>query len=102
MNRLVLAAQVVERGKMRYTPAGLPALDMLLKAESEVSQNGQPRKVSLEIRAVVIGDITRQAERLALGVQAMFAGFLAPSRNGKGLVFHITQLDVDEPVSVSG
>ena len=30
MNRLVLTAQLVERGAMRYTPAGLPALDLSL------------------------------------------------------------------------
>jgi primosomal replication protein N len=30
MNRLVLQAQVLERKAMRYTPAGLPALDLRL------------------------------------------------------------------------
>ncbi|MEO8805817.1 MAG: primosomal replication protein N, partial [Burkholderiaceae bacterium] len=28
MNRLVLTAQLLERGALRYTPAGLPALDL--------------------------------------------------------------------------
>jgi primosomal replication protein N len=93
MNRLVLSAQLLERGAMRYTPAGLPALDLVLKSESEVEQNGQPRKVSLEIRAVVIGEITKPAQLLVLGTQAIFAGFLATSRNGKGLVFHVTAID---------
>jgi primosomal replication protein N len=93
MNRLVLSAHLLERGAMRYTPAGLPALDLLLKSESEVEQNGQPRKVSLEIRAVVIGEITKPALALVLGTQAIFAGFLATSRNGKGLVFHVTAID---------
>ena len=50
MNRLVLSAQLVERGALRYTPAGLPALDMSLKHESEVTQEGQPRRVSMEIK----------------------------------------------------
>lgn len=93
MNRLVLAAQVLERSAMRYTPAGLPALDLKLKSDAEVSQDGQPRKVSLEIKAVVIGAITKPAQALVLGSEAMFAGFLAPSRNGKGLVFHVTSID---------
>jgi hypothetical protein len=34
----------------RYTPAGLPALDLVLKHESTVSEDGQPRKVSMEMR----------------------------------------------------
>ena len=77
---------------MRYTPAGLPALDLVLKHESEASEDGQARKVSLEIRAVAIGDITRQVGQLAVGAQAQFAGFLAASRNGRGLVFHVTSI----------
>ena len=77
---------------MRYTPAGLPALDLVLKHESEASEDGQARKVSLEIRAVAIGDVTRQVGQLAVGAQAQFAGFLAASRNGRGIVFHITAI----------
>ena len=93
MNRLVLAATLVERGAVRTTPAGLPALDMLLKHESEVSEDGLPRKVSLEIKAVAIGAITRSAAALPLGSSAHFAGFLGATRNGRGLVFHITAVD---------
>ena len=93
MNRVVLAGQIVERSATRYTPAGLPALDLKLKHESEVSEDGQPRKVSMEIRAVAIGAITRPVNGLALGHPATFAGFLAASRNGKGLVFHVTEVD---------
>jgi primosomal replication protein N len=93
MNRLVLSAQLVERGALRYTPAGLPALDLSLKHESEVSENGQPRKVSVEIRALAIGDIVAALSTLALGSQGQFAGFLASSRNGRFLRFHVTSID---------
>jgi primosomal replication protein N len=93
MNRLVLDGQIVERGQTRYTPAGLPALDLKLKHESEVSEDGLPRKVSLEIKTVAIGAITRPAGAIALGASASFAGFLGATRNGRGLVFHITAID---------
>ncbi len=93
MNRLVLAASLVERAALRYTPAGLPALDLSLRHESEVSEDGQPRKVSLEIRAVAIGAVTRSLLLLELGALAMFAGFVAPSRNKRGLLFHITSVE---------
>jgi primosomal replication protein N len=93
MNRLVLTAQLVERGAMRYTPAGLPALDLSLKHESEVTQDGQPRKVSLEIRARAIGAITQRVGGLKIGSTHGFAGFLGPQRNGRGVVFHVTELD---------
>ena len=100
MNRLVLAAQVVERSAMRYTPAGLPALDLKFKYESEVSEDGQPRKVSLEIKAVAIGAITKSANVLALGSPATFAGFLGATCNGKGLVFHVNEVVLNEPEPV--
>ena len=93
MNRLVLTAQLVERGALRYTPAGLPALDLSLKHESEVTQDGKPRKIWFDIRARAIGDITARVERLELGSTHGFVGFLGSQRNGRGVVFHVTELD---------
>ena len=93
MNRLVLSASVVERGAMRYTPAGLPALDLSLSHESEVSENGHPRRVAAQLRAVGIGEVTQALGALALGSQALFAGFLTNARNGRGLVLHVTEVE---------
>jgi primosomal replication protein N len=93
LNRLVLTAQLIERGAMRYTPAGLPVLDLNLKHESELLHNGAVRRVALEIKARGIGDITRTLERLEMGSLHGFAGFLGPQRNGRGVVFHVTELD---------
>ena len=93
MNRLILAAELVERGSTRYTPAGLPALDLGLKHESEVMEDRQSRKLHLMMRAVAIGEITRAVAALPLGQAATFTGFVAASRNGRGLVFHVTAVD---------
>ena len=94
MNRLVLTAQLVERGAVRYTPAGLPALDLSLKHESEVTQDGQPRKVSMEIKARGDRGRSRSAWRdSSIGSSHGFAGFLGSQRNGRGIVFHVTELD---------
>ncbi len=93
MNRLVLQAQLIERGAVRYTPAGLPACDAGLKHDSQVTEAGHPRKVSMEIRAVAIGDIAQRLIRFELGSEATFAGFLTNQRNGRGTVFHITEFD---------
>jgi primosomal replication protein N len=93
MNRLVLAAQLVQRGAMRYTPAGLPALDMSLKHESQVTQEGQLRRISVEVKARAIGEITQRLEQLEMGSEHGFAGFLGSQRNGRGVVFHVTELD---------
>jgi primosomal replication protein N len=93
MNRLVLAAQLVERGALRATPAGLPVLDFSLQHESTLSESGQSRKVSVQLRAVGIGEITRSLLALQLGGDAVFAGFVAAARNGRGLVFHVTTVE---------
>jgi len=93
MNRLVLSAQLVQRGALRYTPAGLPALDLSLKHESQVTQEGQPRKVSLEIKARAVGEVTRLLALVEMGSERGFAGFLGSQRNGRGVVFHVTELD---------
>jgi primosomal replication protein N len=92
MNHLVLSAVLAERGALRYTPAGLPALDLQLQHESEVSHEGQARKVSAQVRALAIGSLVAPVAAMALGSSATFTGFLAASRNGKGLLFHITGL----------
>ncbi len=89
----MLTATLVERAALRYTPAGLPALDFGLRHESQVTQDGQPRRVSVELRARAIGEITRQVGSLELGSEHGFAGFLSAQRNGRGVVFHVTELD---------
>ncbi len=88
----MLTAQLVERGPLRYTPAGVPALDCKLIQESTVIEDGQPRRISLEIKALAIGSITRSIGALALGSAGVFSGFVASARNGRGLRFHITAL----------
>ena len=93
MNRLVLTAQLVERGALRYTPAGLPALDLSLKHESEAVQDGKTRQVWFEIKARAIGEITQRIGSLELGSEHGFAGFLGSQRNGRGVVFHVTEFD---------
>jgi len=93
VNRLILEAQLIERGAMRYTPAGLPAFDMSLRHESEVSEDGKARRVSFEIRARAIGEITQRLAPIGLGTTHRFAGFLGSQRNGRGIVFHVTELE---------
>jgi primosomal replication protein N len=93
VNRVVLSGVLVERQALRYTPAGLPALNVGLKHESTLSEDGQPRKVSMEMRAVAIGGITQQLGTMALGSEGLFGGFLASARNGRGLLLHITSVE---------
>ena len=77
---------------MRYTPAGLPTLDVSLRHESEVVQLGQARKLVFEMRARAIGNVTEPVLAAELGVAHEFEGFLGPQHTGRGIVFHIQSI----------
>ncbi|HEX5357867.1 MAG TPA: primosomal replication protein N [Aquabacterium sp.] len=93
MNRVLLTAQIIERKALRYTPAGLPALDVVLEHESEVTEAQLPRKVKVEIKAVAMGPIAQQLNLQPVGVPLGIAGFLGAPRNGRGVLLHITELN---------
>lgn len=90
----MLTAALLEKSAMRYTPAGLPVLDLLLKHEAEIIHMGQARRVAFEVKARGIGEITQKLGRLEMGQLKGFAGFLGPQRNGRGVVFHVTDVDL--------
>jgi primosomal replication protein N len=89
VNRVALSARIVEASALRYTPAGLPALDLRLEHESEVSEAGQARQVRAAVKAVVIGSVAETIVRQPIGSHWNFTGFLATPRNGKHPVLHI-------------
>lgn len=55
-NLLYLTAQIIECGILRYTPAGIPALDLVLKHESWQEENGQKCLVKFELPAKILGE----------------------------------------------
>ncbi|HMA07937.1 MAG TPA: primosomal replication protein N [Ramlibacter sp.] len=89
MNQLVLNAGIAEASALRYTPAGLPALDLRLEHESEVSEAGQMRQVKVAIKAVAFGSVAETLRQQVIGSSWRFTGFLATPRNGKHPVLHI-------------
>ena len=93
MNQLVLSACIAEASALRYTPAGLPALDFRLEHESEITEAGQPRQVKAAIKAVAFGSVAETLVRQPIGSSWMFTGFLATPRNGKHPVLHIQSFD---------
>lgn len=80
---------------MRYTPAGLPALDLRLEHESEVVEAGHPRQVKVAVKAVALGSMAETLGRQPVGSRWRFTGFLATPRNGKHPVLHVQQFQQD-------
>lgn len=92
MNQLVLTACIAEAQALRYTPAGLPALNLTLEHESDIEEAGQVRQVKTVVRAVAFGALAERAARQSIGSVWRFTGFLASPRGGKSVVFHIQEL----------
>jgi primosomal replication protein N len=88
-NRLQLLASVALVKSLRYTPAGIPVIDLVLEHESTQVELGQPRQVKLQLKALAFGARAETLARLELESLLRVDGFLASARNGKGLVFHI-------------
>ncbi|MBL8387774.1 MAG: primosomal replication protein N [Hydrogenophaga sp.] len=89
VNRFEVSATVVEVQTLRYTPAGIPAVNLVLEHESAQVEMDTPRTVKLQIRSVAFGALAETLSRQSLEMAGRFRGFLANARNGKGLVFHI-------------
>lgn len=94
-NSLVLTACVAELGALRYTPAGLPALDLKLEHESTIEEAGKPRQVRTALKAVAFGAMAERLARQAMGSLWRFQGFLATPGNGKHPVLHIQDFQQD-------
>jgi primosomal replication protein N len=95
VNRTELNACIAEQAALRYTPAGLPALDLILEHASEVEEAGQMRKVQLKLRALAFGSLAERLVKQAVGSVWTFKGFLATPRQGKSVVFHIQEFQQD-------
>jgi primosomal replication protein N len=88
-NLLKLTACIAEVEAMRYTPAGLPALNFRLEHESDVLEAGGKRTVKVVMKAVAFGTLAERLAKQSVGSVWSFSGFLANARQGKAVVFHI-------------
>ena len=80
---------------LRYTPAGVPALDLRLQHESEVQEAGLHRRVKAQIKAVALGALADRLACVNLDSQWRFVGFLGSGRSGKSIVFHVQDFQQD-------
>jgi primosomal replication protein N len=104
MNRAELCACIIERGALRSTPAGVPALDLVLAHESVQVEAGLQRRVQAQVRAKAIGAVAERLDRQAAGSPWRFTGFLASPGGGsmsvapraKSVVLHILDFQPDQ------
>ena len=90
-NQLSLSASITESEPLRYTPAGLPALNLRLEHCSDITEAGQVRQVKVSMKSVALGTVAEQLAVQDIGSRWVFGGFLASMRAGKSVVFHIQE-----------
>ena len=93
-NRLTLDATLATRDTLRYTPAGIPAIDCTLHHASMQEEAGGARKVECELFAVAFADVALRLARLTVGSELRCEGFLARRyRTGVTVALHITHIE---------
>ena len=93
-NELQLTASVVREDALRYTPAGLPVLQVWLNHQARQLQGGLERDVGFEIQAVLIGELALQYAGKLTGQTVLISGFIAQrSLRNQRLVLHIESIE---------
>lgn len=101
-NRLTLTATLVARDALRYTPAGIPALEMTLTHASVQPEAGSERRVECDIAAVAFADVAQALERVAVGTVIRCQGFIARRyRTGTSLALHLSRFESIEVTQVT-
>ena len=90
-----MTACIAEAAALRFTPAGVPAIELRLEHGSQQVEAGQMREVKAVLTAVAFGAMAERLARQPIGSLWRFTGFLATPRNGKHPVLHVQDIQQD-------
>ena len=92
-----MSGRLLELGTLRYTPAGVAAVEFKLAHESEQDEAGGSRKVQAEVSAVAFDTQAKLLSGRPLGSSVRVQGFIgAKSKRSKRLVLHATNIEFIE------
>jgi len=93
-NLLVIQGELLKVEELRFTPAGIPILNVVIGHLSEQVEAGMKRRVECEVNAMIMGELAKTCQTLTAGTAVKAAGFLA-KRGFKStqLVMHINKLE---------
>jgi primosomal replication protein N len=96
-NDVTLDARLAARGDLRFTPAGIPALDFQLAHESTQPEADVDRRVACELAAIAIGPLAKDLAAVAVGAKLRCRGFLARRyRTGTSVALHVNAFELME------
>ncbi len=94
LNELRLEARVAEVLPLRRTPAGVPIASCVLAHESKQVEAGVTRDVSVEMQALVVGDLAAVLAAAAPGAALRVTGFIAAkSLRSRSPVLHLNTIE---------
>jgi len=93
-NRVELTGVVSALDALRYTPAGIPIVELSLTHESPQVEAGKPRDLICEVMAMAAGQVALRLVQAQLGARIKVTGFLAHKGKSKvQLVLHINEFE---------
>ena len=93
-NRVCLAGRLLERGALRYTPAGVPAIEFRLGHVSEQLEAEVFRRVECEMGCVALGSPALLLTGSKPGDGLYVTGFLvAKSVKSRTPVLHVNEIE---------
>ncbi|MFC4158483.1 primosomal replication protein N [Chitinimonas lacunae] len=92
-NQVVVSGRLIEVAPVRYTPAGIPAIEFKIAHESQQLEAGIERQVRCEIPCVCLGEPATAIAKYAVDEEIVVKGFFAArSRRWlSSLVLHVTR-----------
>ena len=85
---------MLELSALRYTPAGIPAVEFRLRHESQQAEAGASRSIEAEIGAIAFDAQARLLAGPRLNTGLKLQGFLAAKgKRSKKLVLHVTDIE---------
>jgi len=97
LNELRLTGQLLEISTLRYTPAGLPAVNFTFSHHSRQIEADTPREVEVEIKVVALGQAALLLQGSKPGAWLKLCGFIAAqSQRSKQPVLHVNTIEFME------
>jgi primosomal replication protein N len=94
-----LSGRLLERGTLRYTPAGIPVLEFLVGHTSRQIEAETERAVECELGCVAVGSLALLMAGANLGNSIAVSGFLsARSLKRRTPVLHINKVEFVEGI----
>jgi primosomal replication protein N len=102
-NEVVIDGRLLKRGTLRHTPAGIPALNLLIGHQSIQIEAGGRREARCEVEAVAIGDLAVKLSTEKLNQPMQISGFLTRhSVKDRKLVLHVVSAETISSAISSG